>query len=186
MNGRVALVTGASRGIGAAMATLLRERGAEVLVPTRHEMDLASRSSIASYCASIGKPVDILVNNAGINIIAGVGEVIDETWDEMVQVDLNAPFELARRLVPGMVARKWGRILNVSSVFSLVTRERRIAYSTVKSGLNGMTRALALELAGRALMPAFGWLCFSTLFILLGVRLGWRIAALTTVRPIRP
>ena len=147
MKGRIALVTGASRGIGAAIADVFKERGATVIAPTRGELDLASRASVKDYCDRLKRPVDILVNNAGINVLAGLGELRPETWDDMIRVNMTAPLELAQRLSAGMAERGWGRILNISSIFSLVTRERRLVYSSVKAGLNGMTRALALELA---------------------------------------
>lgn len=152
MTRRVALVTGASRGIGAAIAQALERRGFAVLTPTRLEMDLTSSQSVEAYCAGLREPVDVLVNNAGINVLAGLGEVEGQVWERMVRVNLTAPLELIQRLSPGMIRRRWGRILNVSSIFSLVTRERRAAYSGVKSGLNGLTRAAALELAPHGIL----------------------------------
>jgi 3-oxoacyl-[acyl-carrier protein] reductase len=152
MKGRIALVTGASRGIGAAIADVFKERGAEVMAPTREELNLASRASVKDYCDRLKRPVDILVNNAGINVLAGLGGLRPETWDDMIRVNMTAPLELAQRLSVGMAERGWGRILNISSIFSMVTRERRLAYSSVKAGLNGMTRALALELAPRGVL----------------------------------
>jgi 3-oxoacyl-[acyl-carrier protein] reductase len=143
----VALVTGGARGIGSAIACAFRAQGAVVITPSHAELDLASRSSMDAYLATLVSPVDILVNNAGINVLADLEEINRETWDKMIQVDLTAPLEITQRLASGMKRRGWGRILNISSIFSLVTRERRGAYSAVKSGLNGLTRTMALELA---------------------------------------
>jgi 3-oxoacyl-[acyl-carrier protein] reductase len=70
----------------------------------------------------------------------------DDLWTQTYQVNLHAPFRLIQGFAPGMKARGWGRIVNVSSVFSLVTKERRAAYSATKSGLNGLTRTVAVEL----------------------------------------
>lgn len=147
MSPRVVLITGASRGIGAAIAKHFCASGLKVIAPGRAEMDLASTESVQRYCDRLSDSVDVLVNNAGINTIENWDKIGAEQWSEMVRIDLSAPLELAQRFAPGMKARGWGRILNISSIFSLVTKERRLAYSTVKAGLNGMTRALALELA---------------------------------------
>ena len=147
MSPRVVLLTGASRGIGEAIAKRFSLAGWKVIAPQRSEMDLASSESVQRFCGGLPGPVDALINNAGINTIASWETLRSEQWNEMVRIDLTAPLELAQQLAPGMKARGWGRILNISSIFSLATKERRLAYSTVKAGLNGMTRSLALELA---------------------------------------
>jgi 3-oxoacyl-[acyl-carrier protein] reductase len=147
MKSRTVLVTGASRGIGEAIATGFRDKGWSVLAPSRAELDLSAPASLHAYCNACHTPVDGLVNNAGINVLSEAEAIDPSLWQAMLRIDLTAPLELAQRLAPGMRERKWGRILNISSVFSLVTKERRLAYSTVKAGLNGLTRTLALELA---------------------------------------
>ena len=152
MIGRVALVTGASRGIGLAIASAFRGKGATVLTPNRIELDLADRASLDSYLQRLDLPVDILINNAGINELAGIEEIDRDVWDKMIQVDLTAPLELSKWVAEGMGRRRWGRILNISSIFSLVAKERRGAYSAMKAGLNGLTRAMALELAPRGIL----------------------------------
>lgn len=145
MNGRVALVTGASRGIGRAVAARLEELGATVLAPTRAELDLADPASTERYLASIGQPVDILVNDAGVNWLAGLEETDDELLQSTLEVNLVAPLRLSRALAPGMAARGWGRIVNISSVWAVVTKARRLPYIVSKSGINGLTRAIAVE-----------------------------------------
>jgi 3-oxoacyl-[acyl-carrier protein] reductase len=147
MSPRAVLITGASRGIGEAIAKQFRMLDWQVLAPSREELDLASAESVRQYCEGLSVPVDALVNNAGINTLASWDTLSPEHWDEMLRIDLTAPLELTQFLAPGMKARGWGRVLNISSIFSLVTKERRLTYSTVKAGLNGMTRSLALELA---------------------------------------
>lgn len=147
MSPRAVLITGASRGIGEAIAKQFRMLDWHVLAPSRAELDLASAESVRRYCEAVPVPVDALVNNAGINTLASWNSIRPEDWDEMVRIDLTAPLELTQFLAPGMKARGWGRVLNISSIFSLVTKERRLAYSTVKAGLNALTRSLALELA---------------------------------------
>jgi 3-oxoacyl-[acyl-carrier protein] reductase len=147
MKGRTALVTGASRGIGAAIAARLREGGAKVLTPTRSEMDLSSEPSIDAYVSSLKEPVDVLVNNAGINMLGGAGEIPAGQFAQVLQTNLVGPLRLAGALAAGMKARRYGRIVNLSSIWSVVTRERRVTYSASKAAINGLTRALALELA---------------------------------------
>lgn len=147
MKGRVALITGASRGIGKAISEVLHAEGAVLLTPSRSELDLASNSSIDTYLAKIGTRVDILVNNAGVNVLASVQEYSDSDWSSMLQVNLTAQMRLMRGLVPGMKERGYGRIVNISSVWGLVSKPKRFPYSVSKAGVNGMTRAAAVELA---------------------------------------
>jgi 3-oxoacyl-[acyl-carrier protein] reductase len=145
---RRALVTGGSRGIGRAIVAELKQRGMEVFAPGRSELDLANPESIKAFIKARSESgVDILVNNAGINHIRSLAKLDSPAWKEMLQVNLTAPLELIQGFSPGMRAKRWGRIVNISSVFSLVTRENRTAYSATKSGLNGLTRACAVELA---------------------------------------
>ncbi len=152
MNGRTALITGASQGIGLAIAARFGDLGAQVLAPTHAELDLGDGAAVRRYAAGLAEPVDILVNNAGINPLGSADEVSDAEFDETLRVDLTAPLLLARALAPQMAARGYGRILNVSSIWSLVGKPRRFAYSVAKSGLNGLTRALAVEVAGSGVL----------------------------------
>ena len=144
---RSALVTGAARGIGAAIAEALRAQGVSVLDAGRTDLDLSDPASIAGWLGTHGSGVDILVNNAGINVINDIEAITPEDWAEMVQVDLTAPLQLIQGVSSGMKERGWGRIVNISSIFGVVTREKRGAYSAVKAGLNGLTRTAAVELA---------------------------------------
>jgi NAD(P)-dependent dehydrogenase (short-subunit alcohol dehydrogenase family) len=172
LKGRIALVTGGSKGLGIAMARGLAEAGATVLIAARHAdeldaavdilrnatdtqhdrfiADLADRSSVEGLAQEILKShgrVDILVNNAGINIVQPIGSVVDSDWDRVMAINLHAPMILSRAFVPGMKERGWGRIINISSVFGLVSRAERNAYSASKAGIIGLTRSMALELA---------------------------------------
>lgn len=142
-----ALITGAARGIGAAIRDRLKQEGFTILTPGRGELNLLSDASIDAYLASIERPVDILVNNAGINYLASIEEVSSEKLQAMFQVNLTAPIRLIQGLIPRMKANRFGRIVNISSIFGVVSRERRLLYSATKSGLIGMTRTLAIELA---------------------------------------
>lgn len=145
--GCVALITGAARGIGAAIRDRLGKEGFTLLTPERGELDLLSDASIDAFIASIERPVDILVNNAGINYLASIEDISPERLQAMFQVNLTAPIRLIQGLIPRMKANRFGRIVNISSIFGVVSRERRLLYSATKSGLIGMTRTLAIELA---------------------------------------
>lgn len=143
---RTALVTGGSRGIGRAIARVLEAEGVKVVAPAREELDLHSRESVEAFIAQRrGEGVDILVNNAGINVIKALSSLDFGTWDSMLQVNLAAAFRLVQAFAPGMAERGWGRILNVSTIFSQVTKEGRVTYSVTKAALNALTRSAAVE-----------------------------------------
>jgi 3-oxoacyl-[acyl-carrier protein] reductase len=146
---RTALVTGGARGIGAAIVDELKSRGVNVLAPTRDELDLSHAESIEGFieaCRQQAIGVDILVNNAGINIIEPLDRVSPEAWASTLQVNLNAPFRLLQAFAPQMKERRWGRVVSISSIFGVVARAQRAAYSTTKSALAGLTRTAAIEL----------------------------------------
>jgi 3-oxoacyl-[acyl-carrier protein] reductase len=146
LHGRCALVTGASRGIGAAIAFELEARGAHVLRPERKVLDLESAASVAAFCCEL-PPVDILVNNAGINVIAPLDAISEESWNAMLTVNLSSPCHLMQGVVGSMKERRWGRIVNISSIFGRVSKEGRAAYSATKAAIESLTRASAIELA---------------------------------------
>ncbi len=171
IEGRVALVTGAGRGIGRAIALALARAGADVAVSDRtlpeieavaaevkalgrrtffFPLDVSDRAQAAhaprTVAAALGT-VDILVNNAGIGAFAPVHKLDDATWDAILAVDLTAPFVLARAFLPGMYERRWGRVINIASVAGKVGVKHGSAYCAAKHGLIGLTRALALEAA---------------------------------------
>lgn len=144
---RTVLLTGGSRGIGAAIAKELISRGCRVIQPTRSELDLARPPSIEKYVASQKElAVDILINNAGVNVLAPVCEIEGPVWHEMLQINLNSALRLIQAFAPGMQRRGWGRILGISSILSLVARPQRSAYSMTKAALNALTRSAAVEL----------------------------------------
>ncbi len=147
MKNLTALVTGASRGIGAAIAKRMFAANINVLTPSRQQLDLSSNESIDQFLRITDVPIDILVNNAGINLIAAGLDVSDKNIEETIQLNLVAPFRLIRGIVPNMIQKGYGRIVNISSIWSLVSRPGRLTYSATKSGLNGITRTLAIELA---------------------------------------
>ncbi len=139
------LVTGGSRGIGQVISQTLRDYGNDVFTPGRNELDLLNPRSIDDYFIANGQ-FDILINNAGINELAEISEIDASVWSDMVQTNLTAPMTLIQKVIPHMKEKKWGRIINISSIFSLISKEKRGAYSSVKAGLNGLTRTASLEL----------------------------------------
>lgn len=161
---RKALVTGGSRGIGAAVAARLAQDGFSVVVVGRSAAelnavaariggeaivaDLLSRDSIAAITAAVGA-VDVLVNNAGAADSAPLAETDDALWDRMLELNCTQPFRLCRALVPGMVARGFGRVVNIASTAGVTGYLYTAAYCASKHALVGMTRALALELASK-------------------------------------
>ncbi len=143
---RTVLITGGARGIGAAVAAKFQQEGYTVVTPTRAEFDLADPASLEDYIARASTmSIDILINNAGINILNPITAIDATTWQTMLQVNLTSPMRLAQALLPGMRDRRWGRVLNISSIFSLVTKEKRAAYSMTKSGLNAFARSVTVE-----------------------------------------
>jgi 3-oxoacyl-[acyl-carrier protein] reductase len=143
---RTAFVTGGARGIGSAIAAELAARGCRIVAPARAELDLANPVSIEAYIsAHKDLTVDILINNAGINVLRLLPELAATDWQAMLQTNLTAALLLTQAFAPKMAARGWGRILTVSTVFSLVTKERRAAYSMTKAALNALTRSAAVE-----------------------------------------
>jgi 3-oxoacyl-[acyl-carrier protein] reductase len=168
--GSAALVTGASGGIGAAIARALHGQGAgvalsgtrvEVLeglarelgerahaVPADLSHDGAADSLVAAAEAALGR-VDILINNAGITRDNLGMRMKDSEWDEVLAVDLTAAFRLSRAVMRGMIKRRYGRIVSITSVVGLTGNAGQANYAAAKAGLAGMSKALAQELAGR-------------------------------------
>jgi 3-hydroxybutyrate dehydrogenase len=160
LNGRVALVTGAASGIGAACAAALVDAGAQVLAVDlsgealeKQATELGTQPVVADLLdendVALLEPrlrrVDILVNNAGIQHVSPVEEFPPEKFAAIVALMLVAPFRLARAAVPGMYSRNWGRIVNISSVHGLRASPYKSAYVAAKHGLEGLSKVIALE-----------------------------------------
>ena len=165
LEGRVALVTGASRGLGFAMATALAENGAKVIVNARNTQELSAaaqkigaeamafdvtdaklvRAALEDIVKRHGK-LDILVNNAGIQHRRPIADWEDEDFDRVISVNLSACFRLARDAVKLMLPNKFGRIINIGSIAAILGRPTIHAYVAAKAGLHGLTRSMAAEL----------------------------------------
>lgn len=176
LSGRVALVTGGSKGLGKAMARVLAQAGADIVIASRHENEL--QAALAEILQGTGRRglhvvadlshrddvhrlaktaldqmgrVDILVNNAGTNQPQGIDEITDDVWDRIIELNLTSVMALTRALLPQMKARRWGRIIHISSIMGFLSKEKRNVYSATKSALLGLARASALDLGAHGI-----------------------------------
>ena len=178
LNGKRALVTGSTSGIGLAIARALRAEGAEVVLSGFGEPaaiaalcaelgavhvagDLSRRDGVESVMAGAG-PIDILVNNAGVQHVAPIEDFPVDKWDLIIALNLTAAFHTSRLTAPHMKAAGWGRIINVASAHSLTASPYKAAYVSAKHGLAGLTKTLALELAtvgvtANCISPGYVW-----------------------------
>jgi len=173
LKGRTALVTGASQGIGEGIVRLLGAQGAKVIAAARSvdkleslstalagqgvevhplEVDLAAPDSVAETLGGLPESfsqVDILVNNAGITEDGLLARMTLEAWEDVLRVNLTGAFVTARAVSRGMMRRRWGRIINISSVVGLMGNAGQANYAAAKAGLVGFSKSLARELASR-------------------------------------
>ncbi|WP_298890230.1 3-hydroxybutyrate dehydrogenase [uncultured Serinicoccus sp.] len=157
---RTAIVTGGASGIGAAVARRLAADGLDVVVADRDERGAAALAeeigarpwtvdlSDTATLESSAVDCDVLVNNAGVQRVAPVHELAPEDFRLIHRLMLEAPFLLARAALPGMYARGWGRVVNVSSAHGLRASAFKSAYVSAKHGLEGLSKVIALEGAG--------------------------------------
>jgi NAD(P)-dependent dehydrogenase (short-subunit alcohol dehydrogenase family) len=171
LSGKVALVTGGSKGLGKAMARGLAEAGADVVISSRHEnelrpaledvlrgtgrkgrfvvADMSRRDQVQALAKAaldqMGR-VDILINNAGTNKPQAIDAITDADWDNVLEINLSSVMVLSRALAPQMKERRWGRIIHISSVMGLLSKEKRNIYSATKAALIGLARSMALDL----------------------------------------
>ncbi|MFV3127733.1 3-oxoacyl-[acyl-carrier-protein] reductase [Niveispirillum sp. KHB5.9] len=173
LSGKTALVTGASGGIGAAIARTLHAKGAKValhgtkvealealaaelgegavVVPANLSDPAQVEELFKKAEAALGGTVDILVNNAGLTRDGLILRMKDEDWDSVINVNLTAGFRLARAAVKGMMKRRWGRIIGITSVVGVTGNPGQVNYAASKAGMIGMSKALAQEVATRGI-----------------------------------
>lgn len=171
LEGHVAVVSGASKGLGKAMSEALAAKGAAIALVARNEAlldgvaegiragggtaevivaDVTDEAAVADVQRQVTDKLgvcDIIINNAGINNRKAIDEFTLEEWQQILNVNLTGPFLLSRAFVPEMKKKGWGRIINMTSIMSHVSLANRTGYSTTKAGLIGFTKALALELS---------------------------------------
>ncbi|QQL46381.1 SDR family NAD(P)-dependent oxidoreductase [Sulfuriroseicoccus oceanibius] len=155
----VVVITGGRGGLGSALAKAFAEAGWMVHAPGRDALDVASAESVDAYFSQLGA-VDVLVNNAGITRDTPLLKMSEAQWDEVIDVNLNGAARCARAVVRGMVKRRRGAIVNVSSYSALSGPAGQANYAAAKAGLIGFTKALAKEVGGRgvrvnAVLPGF-------------------------------
>jgi len=180
--GKTTLITGATRGIGRSIAEAFHQAGSDLILTGTNlnelpqfrseqygssqarwiEAEFSSINGIDSFVKKLGGlgQIDICINNAGINIIKPFPDYTNEEIDRLLNINLSAPLMVSRKVIPGMAGRAFGRIVNISSIWSEISKAGRSLYSTSKAGLVGLTRTLAIEYAGsnvlvNAVSPGF-------------------------------
>ncbi|MGZ5089394.1 MAG: 3-hydroxybutyrate dehydrogenase, partial [Usitatibacter sp.] len=177
LEGRVAVITGSTSGIGQGIAELFAREGASVMLngfgdkaaieALRARLEKEAKVKVAYHPADMSKPadiedlmkqaaarlgaVDILVNNAGIQHVAPVEEFPPEKWDAIIAINLTSAFHATRHALPAMKAKGWGRIINIASAHGLVASPNKSAYVAAKHGVVGFTKTVALEVAERGI-----------------------------------
>ncbi len=188
LKGKTALVTGSTSGIGLGYAKALAGEGANVMIngfgdaaeiekeraglealsggkALYSDADMTKPASIAAMVATcaeqLGGP-DIVINNAGIQFVSPIEDFPDEKWDAIIAINLSSAFHVIKAALPGMKAKRWGRIINTASAHSLVASPDKSAYVTAKHGLVGLTKTVALEAAtfgvtANCISPGYVW-----------------------------
>ncbi|MCB0482446.1 MAG: SDR family oxidoreductase [Flavobacteriales bacterium] len=162
--GKNVVVTGGSRGIGEAISRAFVEVNANVICTSTQEakkqrsndgiiylpLNLSEEKSLAKFFDSVDSEfnkVDILINNAGINKINRIDEISIKDWKAIIDVNLSGPFKMIHHFSKNMISRKYGKIVNIASIFGSITKEKRAAYTSSKAGLIGLTKTCAVDLA---------------------------------------
>ena len=163
LNNKNVIITGATRGIGKAIAEKFIDYGSNVFITGTKDVKIFKsnlkikdyiqlnsydQSSVNNFYNTVNKinKIDILINNMGINKIDHIKDIKSKDFDDLINTNLKIPFYLSQLVSKKMIKRKKGKILNISSIWSVVSKEKRVSYATSKSGLNGLTRSLAVDL----------------------------------------
>ena len=166
-SGQLVLITGATRGIGESTANLFEKYGANLILTgtnlkevdklnnlhhdnkrTYFQLDLSSKESIKKFISNVSKyKIDVLVNNAGINILDDFIDVNMNDYEKMLQINLGGSFEISQFCAKKMIAQKYGKIINICSIWSKITRPKRSVYTITKNALHGLTQTMSVELA---------------------------------------
>lgn len=188
LKGKTALVTGSTSGIGLGYAKALAAEGASVMIngfgdageieAERQALEAASGAKAAYSDADMSKPEaiaamvarchdelggpDIVINNAGIQFVSPIDEFPDAKWDAIIAINLSSAFHVIKAALPGMKAKKWGRIINTASAHSIVASPNKSAYVAAKHGVLGLTKTVALEVAqsgitANCISPGYVW-----------------------------
>lgn len=140
------LITGGRRGIGKAVVDRFKSDEYEIYAPTRDELDLSNIESVENYIMkNSDKYFSTIINNAGINIINNIEDTSHEELEETMMVNLITPIKLIKAYIPKMKENNYGRIVNVGSIWGIVSKEGRSIYSATKNGIHGVTNAVAIE-----------------------------------------
>jgi NAD(P)-dependent dehydrogenase (short-subunit alcohol dehydrogenase family) len=158
--GKIALVTGGTKGIGAAIAKKFHSLGADVIITgTRSNyieennysykcIDFSIKEELDDFSKEIKNlDIDILINNAGINQIGPISEIKVKDFERVQQVNVTAPFMLCQAVLPKMREKRWGRIVNISSIWGKISKAYRAPYSASKFAIDGLTAAISAEVA---------------------------------------
>ena len=154
--GKTALITGASDGIGKTIYNDFKKLGAKVIGTCNHkkkrgliQVDFSDTKSLKKFLDQISKykKIDILINNAGTNILNPVNKLIESDIYKLIKINTIGPTMLTKFISKKMIKNKYGRIINMSSIFGKITKEKRVLYSITKFGINGLTKGSAIDLA---------------------------------------
>lgn len=161
-HGQVVMITGGTRGIGKELADLFSASGAETIVTGRSasgrhrclEVDFMDRASVDRFLGEVEQTerIDVLINNAGINRINPIDETRVEDWEALRAVNLDGPFLVTRAVSRIMKRHRYGRIVNIASIFAVISKARRVLYSMTKFGLRGLTVGAAADLARHGIL----------------------------------
>ena len=146
-NNKKVFITGGRGTIGSSIKTFFLNNGADVDAPSSDDLDLSSVGAVKRYFDLFEGSPDIFIHCAGINELSGIEEIEDEVIKKVFQINFFSAVEVLKRLVPAMRKKQFGRIVMISSLYGIVSREHRVPYSSSKHALNGLVKSVALETA---------------------------------------